>query len=87
MLITLGLNSLSTVALPVKILGSLVAAVESIDISLDQMRIGSDFIKSLAMSPDPGIPYSIVAGDNSIHLQRLKRRNCSDSCKNCEINQ
>jgi pimeloyl-ACP methyl ester carboxylesterase len=82
MLITLGLNSLSTVALPVKILGSLVAAVESIDISLDQMRIGSDFIKSLAMSPDPGIPYSIVAGDNSIlsatiqkeKLQRLMQK-------------
>jgi pimeloyl-ACP methyl ester carboxylesterase len=82
MLITLGLNSLSTVALPVKILGSLVAAVESIDISVDQMRIGSDFLKSLAMSPDPGIPYSIVAGDNSIvsatiekeKLQRLMQK-------------
>ena len=73
MLITLGLNSLSTVALPVKILGSLVAAVESIDISLDQMRIGSDFIKSLAMSPDPGIPYSIVAGDNSILSATIKK--------------
>jgi pimeloyl-ACP methyl ester carboxylesterase len=82
MLITLGLNSLSTVTLPVKILGSLVAAVESIDISVDQMRIGSDFLKSLAMSPDPGIPYSIVAGDNSIlsatiekeKLQRLMQK-------------
>lgn len=82
MLITLGLNRLSTVALPVKILGSLVAAVESIDISVDQMRIGSDFIKSLAVSPDPGIPYSIVAGDNSIlsatiekeKLQRLMQK-------------
>ncbi|KAB8315522.1 hypothetical protein SD81_029460 [Tolypothrix campylonemoides VB511288] len=82
MLITLGLNSLSTVALPVKILGSLVAAVESIDISLDQMRMGSDFLKSLAVSPDPGIPYSIVAGDNSIlsatiekeKLQRLMQK-------------
>jgi pimeloyl-ACP methyl ester carboxylesterase len=82
MLITLGLNSLSTAALPVKILGSLVAAVESIDISVDQMRIGSDFLKSLAMSPDPGIPYSIVAGDNSIlsatiekeKLQRLMQK-------------
>ena len=73
MLITLGLNSLSTVTLPVKILGSLVAAVESIDISVDQMRIGSDFLKSLAMSPDPGIPYSIVAGDNSIRFATIEK--------------
>lgn len=85
--IALGLNSLSTTALPLKILGSLVAAVETIDISLDQMRIGSDFLKSLAKSADPGIPYSIIAGNNSISsttietgkLQRLidKLRNKS----------
>ncbi|MGF1675322.1 MAG: caspase family protein [Rivularia sp. (in: cyanobacteria)] len=63
-LLTFGLNSLSTVALPVKILGSLLATLEIIDISLDQMQPGSDFLKSLAASPDPGIPYTIIAGNN-----------------------
>ncbi len=86
-LLTFGLNSLSTVALPVKILGSLVAALETIDISLDQMKPGSDFLKSLAASPDPGIAYTIIAGNNLImsatdkaeKLQRLigKLRNKS----------
>ncbi|MEL7242985.1 MAG: caspase family protein [Cyanobacteria bacterium J06573_2] len=65
-LLTLGLNSLSTVALPVKLLGNLLATIETIDVSLDQMEPGSDFLKTLAASPDPGIPYSIIAGNNSI---------------------
>ena len=77
-LLTFGLNSLSTVALPVKILGSLVAALETIDISVDQMQPGSDFLKSLAASPDPGISYSIIAGNNlmmtaTIETQKLQR--------------
>ena len=77
-LLTFGLNSLSTVALPVKILGSLVAALETIDISVDQMQPGSDFLKSLAASPDPGIPYTIIVGNNlmmtaSIETQKLQR--------------
>jgi len=65
-LLTLGLNGLSTVALPAKLLVGLLAAIEEIDITLDQMQPGSNFIKSLAASPDPGIPYSMIAGDNSI---------------------
>lgn len=78
-LLTFGLNSLSTVALPAKILGSLLAAIETIDISLDQMQPGSDFLKSLAASPDPGIAYSIIAGNNLMEftterLQRLIRK-------------
>jgi pimeloyl-ACP methyl ester carboxylesterase len=65
MLLTLGLNDISTVALPVKILGNLLASLE-IDIALDQMRPGSDVLKSLAANPDPGIPYTIIAGNNSV---------------------
>lgn len=65
MLLTLGLNSISTVALPIQILGNSLAALETIDVSLDQMRPGSDFLKTLAASPDPGIPYTIIAGNNT----------------------
>jgi pimeloyl-ACP methyl ester carboxylesterase len=65
-LLTIGLNSLSTVVWPAKVLGSLVAALETIDVSLDQMKPNSDFIKSLAASNAPGIPYSVVAGNTSI---------------------
>jgi pimeloyl-ACP methyl ester carboxylesterase len=65
-LLTLGLNSLSVAVWPAKVLGSLLAALETIDVSLDQMKPNSDFLKSLAASDAPGIPYSIVAGNTSI---------------------
>ncbi|NMG09760.1 caspase family protein [Brasilonema sp. UFV-L1] len=72
--LALVLNSLTTVAWPVKVLGSLVAAIETIDTTLDQMQPGSEFLKSLAASPDPGIPYTILAGNTSIVVDsnRLK---------------
>lgn len=86
-LLTFGLNSLSTVAFPVNILANLIAIIEKIDISVDQMQPGSDFLKSLAASPDPGIPYSIIAGNKSIlfaninigKLQRLIQNVCNKS--------
>jgi ABC-type branched-subunit amino acid transport system substrate-binding protein/uncharacterized caspase-like protein len=62
----IGLNSLSSVAWPVKILGCLVSAIEAVDVTLDQMKPNSDFLKDLAASPDPGIPYSVIAGNTSI---------------------
>lgn len=64
--LALVLNSLTTVAWPVKVLGSLVAAIETIDTTLDQMQPDSEFLKSLAASPDPGIPYTILAGNTSM---------------------
>lgn len=80
--LTIGLNSLSTVAWPVKVLGSLVGAMELIDVTLDQMQPGSEFLKSLAASPNPGISYTIIAGNTSIipaiaessRLERLMRK-------------
>lgn len=75
MLLTLGLNGLSTVAPPVKLLVALLAAIEKIDVTLDQMQPGSDFIKSLNASPDPGIPYSMIAGDNSIASANNRNEN------------
>ena len=69
----IGLNSLSTVSWSVPVIGMLMnvvgtaaSAIEIIDVSLDQMKPGSEFLNNLASSPDPGIPYSIVAGNTSI---------------------
>ncbi|MDJ0772511.1 MAG: caspase family protein [Mastigocoleus sp. MO_167.B18] len=81
-LLTFGLNGLSTFAFPAKILSNLLSLIEKIDISLDQMQPGSDFLKSLAASSDPSIPYSIIAGNNSMmsanietgKLQRLMQK-------------
>ena len=82
--LTIGLNSLSTVAWPVKVLGSLLGAIETIDITLDEMQPGSEFLKSIAASPVPGIPYTIIAGNTSIiptaatsgQLERLIQKLC-----------
>ncbi|MBD2259301.1 caspase family protein [Pseudanabaena sp. FACHB-2040] len=74
--LTIGLNSLSSVALPVKALGSLMAVIELVDVTLDQMKPGSDFLKSLADSTDPGIPYTVIAGNASlIPLPNMATRN------------
>ncbi|MEG4068961.1 caspase family protein [Microcoleus sp. Pol11C2] len=85
----IGLNSLSSVAWPVKVLGCLVSAIETVDVALDQMKPGSEFLKSLAASPnDPGISYSVIAGNTSIkamqaqgeeasRLMRLMQKLCS----------
>lgn len=69
----IGLNGLSTVTWSVPVIGMLMqamgtaaSAIEIIDVSLDQMKPGSQFLNNLASSPDPGIPYSIVAGNTSI---------------------
>jgi pimeloyl-ACP methyl ester carboxylesterase len=64
--LAIGINSLSVIAFPVRILGNLVAAIETIDINLDQMKPGSDFLTALRDCPDPGIPYTVLAGNTSI---------------------
>lgn len=64
--LAIGINSLSMVAMPIKIIGSLVAAIEAIDINLDQMKPGSDFLIALRDCADPKIPYTILAGNTSL---------------------
>jgi hypothetical protein len=56
------------------VLGSLMSAIETIDVALDQMKPNSDFLKSLAASDDPSIPYSIIAGNTSIILGALQQQ-------------
>jgi pimeloyl-ACP methyl ester carboxylesterase len=64
--IGLGLNGLTTVAWPAKVLGNLVAAVERIDVALDEMTPHSALLRGLETSPDPGIPYTVLAGNTSV---------------------
>jgi pimeloyl-ACP methyl ester carboxylesterase len=80
-MLTVGLNGLSsahwTTATLAKLGGILGAALEHVDVALDQMKAKSDFLEELSKSEDPGIPYSIIAGNTSLLeaenlLQKLK---------------
>lgn len=64
--IALGLNGLTAVAWPARVVGGLVAATEKIDVALDQMSPGSDLLAGLASDSDPGIPYTVLAGNTSV---------------------
>ncbi len=77
--LSIGLNGLSEFTWPVPVMGMLLKAInqfadeiETIDISLDQMHPGSEFLEQLAASPDPKVPYSIIAGNTSIIPAALK---------------
>jgi pimeloyl-ACP methyl ester carboxylesterase len=65
-LLILGLNSLSSVAWPVKLIVSLIKVIETVDNTVDQLGPDTAFIKSLASNPDPGIPITALAGNTSI---------------------
>jgi hypothetical protein len=80
-MLTVGLNGLSTThwttAVIAKLGGLLGAALEHVDVALDEMKAKSAFLEELAKSEDPGIPYSIIAGNTSLLeaenlLQKLK---------------
>ncbi|MBD2773570.1 caspase family protein [Iningainema tapete] len=65
--LAVGLNGLSSVAWPASVVAMLMGALEkNLRVALTQMNPKSDFINSLAASHDPGIPYSIIAGNTSI---------------------
>lgn len=64
-LLTIGINGLTPFAWPAAALGGLTRGLEKIDRMLDEMTPGSDFLKELAASPDPQIPYHIIAGNTS----------------------
>jgi hypothetical protein len=60
------LNQLTAIPWPASVLGGLTALIERPTVALDQMAPTSDFLKTLAASPDPGIPYHMLAGNTSI---------------------
>ncbi|MEM6500281.1 MAG: caspase family protein [Cyanobacteria bacterium P01_C01_bin.89] len=67
--LTFGLNSLSTMFWPAGTVAQLLDAFDDSVVSLDQMNVKSDFIAAIAETPDPGIPYTIIAGDRSLSPQ------------------
>ena len=64
--VAFAINGLSLAFAPLKLLNIVLNRVETIDVSLDQMLPSSDFLAELASSSDPGVPYTIVAGDTSL---------------------
>ena len=66
--LALALNGLTAMVWPAAALGSLVAAIERVNVALDQMIAGSEFLTELATSPDPKVAYTLIAGDTAIKL-------------------
>ena len=64
--IAIAINGLSEVAWPVKLLGTLVGAIETVDVTLDQMAPNSPFLAELNASPDPNVRYTFLVGNTSI---------------------
>ncbi len=64
--VSFAINGLSLVAAPLKILEGLLKRIETIDVSLDQMQPGSDFLAELAKAKDPKVPYTLVVGNTSL---------------------
>ncbi|MEM8859172.1 MAG: caspase family protein, partial [Chloroflexota bacterium] len=61
--VTIGLNALESATWYVRALSGIVAGIEKLDVSLDQMAPGSDFLKMLADSANPDVPYTVIAGN------------------------
>jgi pimeloyl-ACP methyl ester carboxylesterase len=70
--LSLVLNSLTVAVWPARALSALVAAIESVDVTLDQMVPGSELLADLAASPDPNLPYTVIAGDTAIKPAALR---------------
>jgi pimeloyl-ACP methyl ester carboxylesterase len=62
----IGLNQLSAIVWPTKIVADLVKVLENNDKSLEQMQPDSPILKEFAKNPDPGVAYTIIAGDRSV---------------------
>jgi triacylglycerol esterase/lipase EstA (alpha/beta hydrolase family) len=77
-LLGMGLNQISGMVLPAKIVADLAAKslqfVEKIDNALDQMQPNSEFLKAIALNQDPQVPYTIIAGDRSVFIQPQSNR-------------
>lgn len=66
MALGIGLNQLSSIVWPTKVVALLLGFVEANDYSLEQMQPNSPFLKAIAENPDPHVLYTIIAGDRSI---------------------
>jgi pimeloyl-ACP methyl ester carboxylesterase len=64
-----GLNQLSSVIWPAKVIANLLDFLDKkATMALNQMQPDSEFIQKLKLDPiaNPGIPYTIIAGDRSL---------------------
>jgi pimeloyl-ACP methyl ester carboxylesterase len=69
--LALGLNHLTVIPWSAHVVSWLTHAVEQLKVDLTQMHAGSPVIKKLDASPDPKIPYIMVAGNTSLPPQVL----------------
>ena len=70
--LTLALNGLAPVAWPAQALSAFLTAFEKVDVTLDQLQPGSQVFQDLASSPDPSVPYTLIAGNTSIIPEAVK---------------
>ena len=64
--LALGLNHLTAFAWPASVVGGLAAWLENPTVALNEMLSTSKVLAELKQSPDPGIPYVMLAGNTSI---------------------
>ena len=67
--LSLAFNKLGHAFWPAHLIGGLAAGVQKIDVMLDEMGVGSDFIKRLADTgslPIPPVPYTLVCGNTTL---------------------
>jgi hypothetical protein len=62
----LGLNHLTAIAWPASVVAGLAAWMENPTVALNEMLSTSKVLADLKQSPDPGIPYVMIAGNTSI---------------------
>lgn len=62
----IGLNQLSAIVWPTKVVALLLGFLEANDYSLEQMQPNSPYLKAIAENPDPHVFYTIIAGDRSL---------------------
>ena len=62
----LGLNHLTAIAWPASVVAGLAAWIENPTVALNEMLPTSKVLEALKQSPDPGIPYVMLAGNTSI---------------------
>jgi hypothetical protein len=62
----LGLNHLTGIAWLASVVGGLAALIENPTVALHEMHSGTGVLEQLKQSPDPGIPYVMLAGNTSI---------------------
>ena len=69
-LLTFGLNNFAT--WPVQAIAGLLTGAERLDKMLDQMKGDSNLLQTLAHGRDPGVPYTVIAGNTSLRAEVLE---------------